>query len=64
MDKILIQNLRVQGILGVNAWERTTIREIVITAMLFMDTRRAGKSDNITDCVDYSQIVKETVSTS
>jgi FolB domain-containing protein len=59
MDKILIQNMRVQGILGVNDWERTTLREIIITALLFTDTSRAGKSDAIADCIDYSQMTKE-----
>ena len=59
MDKILIQNLRVQGILGVNDWERTTQREIVVNVTLFTDTLRAAQSDDITDCVDYSQVAKE-----
>jgi FolB domain-containing protein len=59
MDKILIQNLRVQGILGVNDWERTTLREIIITVLLFTNTSRAGKSDEIENCIDYSQIAKE-----
>jgi len=59
MDKILIQNLRVQGILGVNDWERTTLREIVVNVALFTDTRRAARSDDIADCVDYSQVAKE-----
>ena len=59
MDKILIQNLRVLGILGVNDRERTTLREIIINAMLFTETRRAALSDDIADCIDYSQLVKE-----
>ena len=59
MDKILIQNLRVQGILGVNDWERTTPREIVVNVALFTDMRRAAQSDDIADCVDYSQVAKE-----
>ena len=59
MDKIMIQNLHVQGILGVNSWERTTPREIIINAMLYTDTRRAAQSDDIGDCVDYSRVAKE-----
>jgi dihydroneopterin aldolase len=59
MDKVLIQNLRVNGILGVNAWERTKYREIVINLTLFTDTQIAAKSDNVADCVDYSQVAKE-----
>ena len=59
MDKVLIQNLRVQGILGVNDWERTTLREIVVNVTLFTGTPRAAQSDDISDCVDYSQVAKE-----
>ena len=59
MDKILIQNLRMQGILGVNDWERATLREIVVNVTLFTDTRRGAQSDDIADCVDYSQTAKE-----
>jgi FolB domain-containing protein len=59
MDKILIQNLRVQGILGVNDWERTTLREIVVNVTLFTDRPHTPLSDDITDCVSYSQVAKE-----
>jgi len=59
MDKILIQNLRVQGILGVNNWERTKLCEIVVNVILNTDTRRGAKSDDIADCVDYSQAAKD-----
>jgi FolB domain-containing protein len=59
MDKILIKDLRVHGILGVNDWERTTLREIVVNAILFTDTSRAALSDDIADCVDYSHVAKD-----
>ena len=59
MDKILIQNMRVQSILGVNDWERTTLREIVINITLFTDTSRGAQSDDIGNCVDYAQVAKE-----
>jgi len=59
MDKILINNLRVQGILGVNDWERSTLREILLNVTLFTDTSRSAHSDDISDCVDFSQVAKE-----
>ena len=34
MDKILIHDLVVRGILGVNDWERTTLRDIVVNVSL------------------------------
>lgn len=57
MDKVLIQNLVVQGILGVNESERTTPRKILINVTLFTDTRSAAQADELTKSVDYSQVV-------
>ena len=59
MDKVIIQDLRVRGILGIHDWERVTPREIVINVTLYTDTRRAARTDDITDCVDYSALAKK-----
>jgi FolB domain-containing protein len=59
MDKVFIINLRVQGILGIHDWERVTPREIVINALMFTDTQPAAQSDNISDCVNYSDMAKK-----
>ena len=59
MDKVIIQNLRVRGILGIHDWERVTPREIIINATMFADTHAAAQSDNISDCVNYSDMAKK-----
>jgi len=59
MDKVIIQNLRATVILGIHDWERITLREIIINATLFADTRPAALSDNIVDCVNYSDVSKK-----
>ena len=59
MDKVFIRDLRVRGILGIHDWERVTPREIVINVAMFTDTRRAGRSDDIVDCVNYSEMAKK-----
>ena len=59
MDKVFIKDLRVLGILGIHDWERVTPREIVINVTLYTDTRRAARTDEITDCVDYSAMAKK-----
>ena len=59
MDKVFIRDLKVTGILGIHDWERVTPREIIINVTLFADTRRAAKSDDINDCVDYSATAKK-----
>ena len=59
MDKVIIKNLLVRGIIGVNDWERKRPQDILINITLFTDTRRAAKTDNINDCVNYSTVSKK-----
>jgi FolB domain-containing protein len=59
MDKVFIKDLRVQGILGIHDWERVTPREIIINVTVYTDTRRAARTDDIADCVDYSALAKK-----
>lgn len=59
MDKVLIKNLVARGIIGVNDWERKRAQNILINLTLFTDTHRAGETDNINDCVDYSKMSKK-----
>ena len=59
MDKVIIKNLLARGIIGVNDWERRRAQNILINITLFTDTRRAGETDDIADCVDYSQMTKK-----
>lgn len=58
MDKVIIKDLLARGIIGVNDWERKRPQDILINLTLFTDTRRAGGSDHIGDCVDYSAMSK------
>ena len=59
MDKVFIKDLRARGILGIHDWERITSREIIINATLFTDTLPAAQSDDIIDCVNYSDMSKK-----
>jgi len=59
MDKVIIKNLLVRGIIGVNDWERKRPQDILINITLFTDTRRAAETDNINDCVNYSTVSKK-----
>ena len=58
MDKVIITDLLVRGIIGVNDWERKRAQDILINIVLFTDTRRAAESDDIKDCVNYSTMSK------
>jgi FolB domain-containing protein len=58
MDKIIIKDLSVRGIIGVHSDERELPQEIVINIILFTNTDKAGHSDDIMDTVSYSTIAK------
>jgi FolB domain-containing protein len=59
MNKVFIQNLHANVILGIHDWERVTLREIIINTTMFTDTRPAALSDDISDCVNYSDMAKK-----
>jgi FolB domain-containing protein len=59
MDKIILKNIRLRGIIGVYDWERALPQEMVISITLFTDTRQAGISDRLADCVDYDSLAQQ-----
>jgi FolB domain-containing protein len=59
MDRVIIKDLLVRGIIGINDWERKRAQDILINITLFTDTRRAGATDKIADCVNYSTMSKK-----
>jgi FolB domain-containing protein len=58
MDQIFIKDLQCRGIIGISDLERTHPQSILINVVLFTDTSRAGTSDSIDDCVNYSTVAK------
>lgn len=59
MDKIIITDLRANGIIGTYPHERETPQAILINVTVHTDTRRAAQTDNIADCVDYDALAKK-----
>jgi FolB domain-containing protein len=59
MDKTFIKDLLVRGIIGIRDWEREKPQDILINVTVFSDTRRAGATDDIIYCVDYSALAKK-----
>ena len=60
-DQILIKDLSVSGILGINPEERVNEQEILVNATLWADTRPAAASDDIDDAVNYRTITKSLI---
>ncbi len=61
MDRILIQDLKVQCIIGVNEDERHRKQDVVINITLDTDLSRPGQTDRFEDTVDYRAVKKEVV---
>ena len=59
MDKVIIKDLLARGVIGVNDWEREIRQDILINIEVFTDTRRAAETDNIEDCVSYSDLARK-----
>lgn len=62
MDRILISDLTVRCIIGVNEEERRERQDVVINLAIYADLRKAGQSDRFEDTVDYRAIKKRIVS--
>ncbi len=59
MDRIVINDLLVRCVLGVDDEERREMQDVLITVALHAALRRAGQSDRLEDAVDYRRIKKE-----
>ena len=61
MDKIIIKNLLVRGIIGINDWEREKAQDILINIQISAELSKAGKSDRIEHSVNYRTISKKVI---
>lgn len=62
LDQILIKDLVVSGIIGINPDERVNEQDICINVVMWVDTTRAAQSDDIGDAVNYRTITKRIIS--
>lgn len=60
-DRIVIHDLQVRGIVGINEWERWHPQDILIHLELGVDTRPAAASDSIEDSLDYRALAKAVI---
>jgi len=62
MDKIFIRELAIRCIIGVYPEERREKQDVVVNVELHCDLKKAGRSDNLNDTVDYKSIKKAILS--
>lgn len=53
MSQILIEQLEVETIIGVNAWEREVPQSLALDLALSVDLSAAARSDDVSDTIDY-----------
>jgi dihydroneopterin aldolase/D-erythro-7,8-dihydroneopterin triphosphate epimerase len=58
VDQIIIKDLLVRGIVGINPDERTNRQDILINVTMWADTSVAASSDEIGDAVNYRTVTK------
>jgi len=58
-DRIFIRDLAIRCIIGVEEYERREKQEVLAQISLDVDLRRAGRTDDLADSVDYSSLKKQ-----
>ncbi|MGF1750263.1 dihydroneopterin aldolase [Vibrio cionasavignyae] len=56
LDKVFIEQLEVITTIGVYDWEQEIKQKLVLDIEMAHDNAPAGKSDNVEDALDYSQV--------
>lgn len=58
MDRVLVEGLEIDTIIGVHDRERTTKQTVVLDIDVGVETRRAASTDRLTDTVSYGDIAR------
>ena len=58
IDRIIVRDLLLRGVIGLNEWERNVRQDIVINLVLYCDARSSGESDRPDDILNYRTITK------
>jgi len=60
-DQIHIKDLLLRGIVGINKEEQEKQQDILLNITLFADTAVAGRSDDISDAINYRTLTKRVI---
>jgi len=58
-DRIFIRDLQIRCIIGVEEHERREKQDVMAHITLKTDLRKAGRTDELTDSIDYSALKKQ-----
>ncbi|MGA1696009.1 MAG: dihydroneopterin aldolase [Arenicellales bacterium] len=59
MDKIFVQGLEVECVIGVWEWERQIKQRLIIDLEMAWDISRAAASDQLEDTLSYKDVAKQ-----
>ena len=57
MDQVIISDLHIRAVIGINEDERSHLWDILVNLILYSDFSIAASSDDIKDCVNYATVV-------
>ena len=61
MDKIIVRDLLMRAIIGINPDERVKKQDILVNLVLYAETKKAAETDDIDDAVNYKTISKQVI---
>ena len=61
-DRIEIKDLLVRTIVGINKDERESLQDVIINVTLDTDMTKPGRTDDISDAVNYRTLTKQIIS--
>ena len=61
MDRVFIEDLRIQTVIGIFDWEREITQTISLDLQMAFDISQAAISDDIVDTLDYKSVSKRLI---
>lgn len=61
MDKVFIEALEIECVIGIYDWERKIRQPVVLDLEMDFDNRRPAASDDIADTLDYKAVSKRLI---
>ena len=61
MDRVFIEDLNIETVIGIFDWEREIRQTVSIDLEMAFDIRAAAKSDDIRDALDYKSVSKRPI---
>ncbi len=58
MDKVFLEDLALDTVIGVFPWEKEIKQRLLLSVELVYDLHAAGLSDNVADTIRYDEVAK------